>query len=139
MPPNDPDNLSAIVRQLIQGPVDSFEKLEVLVALQGAGGTLTFAQLAAQSRLTPEQVEPATAGLTAAGLLEQVAPDAWRIPAARRGAIDEFAAAWTNARASVLRAMTDRALDRIRTSAARAFADAFRLRRRDKDGEDDDG
>lgn len=140
MPPSDPGRLSDLVRQLLLGPVDSFEKLEVLLALHGAAGApLSLGEIAARARLTVEQVEQATAGLDAAGLIERTVPEAWRIGGDSAIAVGDLAAAWTTCRAMVLKAMTERALGRIRASAARVFADAFRLRRRDKDGGDDDG
>ena len=140
MSSSDPDGISNRVRELLLGPVDSFEKLEVLVALHGAAGVpMSLAMLSAQAHLTAEQSEAAAVGLEADGLVHQTARDVWclRVDAAER--IGELAAAWNTRRAEVLKAMTDRALGRIRSSAARAFADAFRLRRRKPDGGGDDG
>jgi hypothetical protein len=140
VPPDDPEKLPDRVRQLLLGPVDSFEKLEVLLALHGAaGGPLNRGELAARARLTIEQVELATAGLATSGIIERAAPDAWRVGGDSAAAVGDLATAWTTSRSVVLKTMTDRALGRIRTSAARVFADAFRLRRRDKDPGDDDG
>jgi hypothetical protein len=139
VPPDDRDKLPDPVRDLLLGPVDSFEKLELVVALHGAGSPLTLGALAARACLAVEQVDTAAAGLTAAGLLERTAPDTWRIVAAFLPLVGDLAAVWNTRRPVVLKVMTDRALGRIRASAARVFADAFRLRRRDREGGDDDG
>jgi hypothetical protein len=129
VPPNEPDKPSDRVRQLLLGPVDSFEKLEVLLALHSAAG----------GPLRLGEVDLATVGLTAAGLIERTAPDAWCIRSESTAGVGELAGAWATCRPAVLKIMTDRALARIRTATARRFADAFRLRRRDQDDGDDDG
>jgi hypothetical protein len=141
VPPNEVGTLSDRVRQLLLGPVDSFEKLEVLLALQGAKGAgLTLPELAARAHLAAEQVELATVGLAEVGLIERAGSDTWRVRGDATAAVGELAAAWTASRPAVLTTMTNRALARIRTAAARRFAEAFRLRRREKDdGDDDDG
>jgi hypothetical protein len=140
MPPNEPDKPSELVRQLLLGAVDSFEKLEVLLAFHGAtGAPLSLGEVAARAHLAAEQVDLATAGLAAAGLIERTAPDTWRVRGESASVIGELAVAWVTCRPAVLKIMTDRALARIRTAAARRFADAFRLRRRKEDDGDDDG
>ena len=140
MPPNEAEELSDRVRQLLLGPVDSFEKLEVLLTLHGAAGApLTFAEVAARAHLAAEQVDLATVGLMAAGLIERTAQDTWRVRGESASVIGDLTVAWATCRPAVLKIMTDRALARIRTAAARRFADAFRLRRRKEDDGDDDG
>jgi hypothetical protein len=120
--------------------VDSFEKLEVLLALHGAAGTpLPLTALAARAHVTPEQADAAAAGLEVNGLIERTAANTWRVRVDASERIAELAAAWNTRRVDVLRMITDSALGRIRSSAARAFADAFRLRRRKPHGGEGDG
>jgi hypothetical protein len=140
VPPNDRD-LPDHVRDLLLGPVDSFEKLEVLLALHGAAGAapLTLAALAARARLAEDTADAAADGLAGAGVVERPSRDTWRIAAAFVPSVDDLAVAWSNSRPLVLKMMTDRALGRIRTSAARVFADAFRLRKGGRDDGNDDG
>lgn len=140
MPPNHRD-LPDPVRDLLLGPVDSFEKLEVLLAFHGVAGAapLTLEALAARTRLAEDKAHAAADGLAVAGVVERVSRDAWRIAAGFVPSVDDLAVAWSNNRTIVLKVMTDRALGRIRTSAARVFADAFRLRKGARDGGNDDG
>ncbi len=139
MPPDDPSALSDRVRRLLLGAVDSFEKLEVLIALH-SGGSAPLAPDALESLVgTPMNVlGPALDELVADGLVERRADGASQIsPACDRAALNELADAWLNARVAVLEVMTARAVGRIRASAARAFADAFKIgRRKDRGGED---
>jgi hypothetical protein len=133
--PDDPGDLPEGARRLLLGPVDSFEKLEVLLALrEAAGASLTLAALAARAFTRIEQTEQAIVELAAAGLVEELADGTWRAGPAEAAALDELATAWTARRPAVLKAMTGRAVGRIRASAARAFAEAFRLRGRKDDG-----
>jgi hypothetical protein len=136
--PPPPEKLSDRVHALLWGPVDSFEKLEVVLALHGAqGASLTLEMLVVRAPLTREQVERAVAELVTARVVERTATDAWRVNDGAAAAIEELARAWDAARPTVLKAMTDRALGNIRASAARAFADAFRWRKRGENGDDD--
>ncbi len=138
MPPNEPDKLSDLVRQLLLGAVDSFEKLEVLLALHSTtGAPLALGEIAARAHLAVEQAELATVGLAAAGIIERAGPTAWHVHRESAVAVEELAGAWATCRPAVLKVMTDRSLASIRTAAARRFADAFRLRK--KDERDDDG
>lgn len=140
MASSDPGKPSDRVRELLLGPVDSFEKLEVLLALHGAaGGPMSLATLAARAHVAIEHADAAATGLESDGLIERTAPNVWRARTDASERIGELAVAWDTCRPDVLMLMTDRALGRIRSSAARAFADAFRLRRRKPDDGEDDG
>jgi hypothetical protein len=133
--PDDPGDLPEGARRLLLGPVDSFEKLEVLLALrEAAGSSLTLAALAARAFAQVDQTEQAVVELAAAGLVERLPDGTWRTGRTEAAALDELATAWTTCRPAVLKAMTGRAVGRIRASAARTFAEAFRLRGRKDDG-----
>jgi DNA-binding transcriptional ArsR family regulator len=131
--PDDPASLPDGARRLLLGPVDSFEKLEVLLILhETAGSAMPIEALAARVGVAAGQAERAAAELAASGLLERRPDGTWRIAAsADAQALAELATAWATCRAAVLKTLTGRAVGRIRASAARVFADAFRLRKRD--------
>jgi hypothetical protein len=136
--PDDPIDLPDGARRLLLGPVDSFEKLEVLLALhESAGAALTRDALAARAGVPAEQLEQLTSELVAAGLVQRLADSTYRIGTGDAAGVRELAAAWATSRPAVLKAMTGRAVGRIRASAARTFAEAFRLRQRKDDGESD--
>ena len=134
MSPDDTRELSERVRGLLLGPIDSFEKLEIVIALHARGDppwTLEAPPLTSLRRALDE--------LLAAGIVAQQADGALRIaPGCDHAALDELAAAWSTERAAVLALISERALQRIRASAARAFADAFALRRGGKSDDGDD-
>lgn len=139
VPADPPRDLPKGAHRLLLGPVDSFEKLEVLLALHAAAGaSQTVDAVVARTGVAAVEVESAARELAAADLVEQRPDGTWgvRVVARQTGAVDELAAAWATERPAILKVMTQRALERVRASAARAFADAFRLRR-DDDGEDD--
>lgn len=139
MAPDDPTNLPGGARRLLLGPVDSFEKLEVLLALQEAAGSpLATGALATRAGVPSDRLPLALDELTAAGLVERLSDGMWRIASsADAEALAELAGAWATARPAVLKTLTNRAVARVRASAARVFADAFRLRPRRDEGEDD--
>jgi hypothetical protein len=122
----DPD-----VRTLLIEKIDSFEKLEVL-ALLCAERTLAFTQrtAAARLRLTEPLVQTALLDLCAAGILDKQG-DEYRYQPRSEGvsrSAEGLCNAYNEDRVAVLNVLTHAALDRIRGSAANAFADAFRLR-----------
>lgn len=142
MSSDDPNNLlSDRVRRLLHGPIGSFEKLEVVIALHARGSEPVPPDELESLVGTPMHVlGPALDELVADGLVERRADGAARIsPASDHGALDELADAWSNARVAVLGVMTAQAVERIRASAARAFADAFKIDGRRKDRGGDDG
>jgi predicted transcriptional regulator len=141
MPPEHPLELPDRVRRLLLGPLDSFEKLEIVIALHARGDKpLTLDALESRVGAPASVLTMALDELIAAGIVERRAGSASVIsPGCDRTALDELAASWSTSRTSVLEVMTARAVERIRASAARAFADAFALRRGHKsnDGDDD--
>jgi hypothetical protein len=79
-------------------------------------------------------LERALTELVAAGIAE-ARSNTWRLAeGGDAAAIAELVAAWSADRAAVLSVMTERSLERIRASAARRFADAFKFRHRDGSG-----
>jgi DNA-binding IclR family transcriptional regulator len=137
---SQPEELSERLRSLLLGPVDSFEKLEIVIALRASGSSgCTLAELETRTGAPVTVLARALDELTAAGLTERRG-DTWSLaPGADAEAIDELVAAWSSRRVSVLAFLTQRSLERIRASAASTFADAFRFRdRKDPDRGDGD-
>jgi len=117
--------------------VGDYEELEVLLRLVRAPERAwTEAELAAE---TTAEVGRAMERLVAAGLAEFLDDDT-RIVRYRpaSGELDRkvrlLAGVYAENPLSVIRFMTTTSIERLRTSAARAFADAFLLRRPKKDG-----
>jgi hypothetical protein len=122
----DPD-----VRKLLIEKIDSFEKLEVL-ALLCAERTLAFTQRTASARLRLSEslVQTALLDLCAAGILDKQGEE-YRYQPLTNGLskqVEGLCTAYNEDRIAVLNVLTKGALERIRGSAANAFADAFRLR-----------
>jgi hypothetical protein len=136
MSPEDPRALPERVRDLLLGPIDSFEKLEIVIALHARRDPPWALEAPPLTSLRYALEE-----LIAAGIVARQADGALRIaPGCDRTAFDELAEAWSTRRAAVLALMSERTLERIRASLAREFADAFILRRgRSSDDGDDHG
>ncbi len=129
---------SPAVRRLLESPLDSFEKLEIVVALhRTAARTSSNAELASAIALPLEIVSRAVDELVRAGFVEN-AGGLTRLTAspADRAAVGELVELYDEDRILVVRALSQIAMDKIRGMAARTFADAFKLR---KKREDDDG
>jgi predicted ArsR family transcriptional regulator len=116
--------------------VESFEQLEILVLLlRDRARAWTDAETAAELRLDPSSARASLEelerhGLAARGEQAQARP-AWCFRA-RDPALDALATrlarAYAEQRVAVVELMAACAVERIRTSALRTFAEAFRLR-----------
>lgn len=128
---------SAAVRRLLDGTLDSFEKLELALALHRAPArTLSVPELSKQLQLPRDIVERGVDELCRVGVVH-VAGGLARlaIPADDPTALEELAALYDEDRLLVVRTLTDIAMNKIRGMAARTFADAFQLRRKKEDGD----
>jgi hypothetical protein len=137
---SQPDELPEALERLLLGPIDSFEKLEIAIALRASNiSRWTLDQVAERTGAPTSVLARALEELAAAGIVE-LGGDAWSLASGCDvGAIDELVTAWSSRRAAVLAVMTQRSLERIRASAASTFADAFTFRRRgntDRGGDD---
>lgn len=133
-PMDEPPEIPAEVRELLDGPVDTVEKIEVLfLAWREPTTVWTVAATAARLRLPADAVATALAELDHGRLLVGDGPGYRYAPAAEpvRAAVTALCTMYDADRLLMLREMTALAMDRIRSSAARAFSDAFRIRRRD--------
>jgi hypothetical protein len=133
MPMSDEPEIPADVRQLLAGKVDSVEKVEVMfLTWREPSTTWTVVTAAERLRLPVDSVGTALDELTADGLLK-VEGLGYRYGAAgaEHTAVSTLGKIYEGDRLLVLREMTSLAMERIRSSAARAFSDAFRFRRRE--------
>jgi DNA-binding GntR family transcriptional regulator len=119
---------------LLATRVDSFEKLELIVALHAAPrSTLSIDALARQLRLPREVVREAAVALRAATLVELTSDgEVQLLPVTNRDheAVAELVRVYKEDRIAVVTEMGEIALDRIRNLASRAFSDAFDTRRK---------
>lgn len=134
---DEPPEITAEVRQLLDGLVDSVEKIEVLfLAWREPDVLWTVATAAARLRLPADAVGGALAELDSGKLLRRDDQGYRYAPSseADRAAVTALCTLYDADRLLVLREITAIAMDRIRSSAARAFSDAFRFRKRDGGG-----
>ena len=132
------------VRRLIADHVDSLEKLELLALLAERPREVWTLEAAAAAICLPVvQLRRAMDELRAAGLVRtspgksiriELAPATPQLASACGALCDAYAAD----RIAILKLTNAIALDRVRESAASAFARAFQIRRRREAGEDDD-
>jgi hypothetical protein len=141
VPDHDPTKLPDGVRRLLLGPIDSYEKLDLILALRQADAAAQrLDSLETRSGAPATVLTRALDELVAAGVVVQRASEWMFAPGCDRPAIDLLAEAWSSNRMAVLNVMTQRSIERIRASAASTFADAFTFRRRsEKQRGDDDG
>jgi hypothetical protein len=135
-PPELPPEVPPEVHQLLAGPIDSFEKLEILrLACQRPDDVWTAGRLADVVRVPSESVDVAFAELIADQFFVACV-DGYRLAPQRPGETSVVATLcrlYENERLLIVRLMTSLAMGRIRNSAARAFSDAFRFRLRGSD------
>lgn len=113
------------VVQLLQTRVDSFEKLDVVLALRDRPGTtMTMDELQQALRLSREILRELVTELSAAKVVEHTARGAVKLSAVDAvdiGAIDALASAWNRDRALVARTLAELSVARIRDMAERAL------------------
>ena len=132
------ENAERLVLSFAIAALDSFEKLEVVLAIERTGAAMTPEQVVAATGLTLGDVREALEGLvdsralraTAGGhVLDDTGPWAEHLR--------ELATLHKSDRMRVVTLMSNAALERMRDRASRAFSDAFLLR--GKKGGDSDG
>jgi hypothetical protein len=129
------------VRTLLVTKVDSYEKLEIMRMLRGAGKTMSRSELedACQLsfQLSLDAVDDALVSLQRSKLIEHdPVSHGFRIGAASADrCLTTLMQAYDEDRAAVLAVLSSAVMQRLRNMAAQAFADAFMIRRkRDDDG-----
>ena len=134
------ENLPDGVIALLNSRIDSFEKLEVVVALHRAPGSrLRVDELCKALTLPRETIKQVTIELRTGMLCELTSDDEVRlVPLTEheRATVAELVKLYTEDRFAVVRALGQLAVERIRSLASRTFATAFIIRR-DKKKPDD--
>lgn len=128
------------VTELLTNRVDSFEKLEVIVALHAAPRmTMTVDQLAQQLKLSRDTIRETMMALRGDSLVELTSTgEVQLLPPSNRDhtAVTDLVSLYNEDRLMIVRIMGEIALERIRTMTSRAFADAFIIRKKPRKDDD---
>ncbi|MEO8699366.1 MAG: hypothetical protein ABI867_04955 [Kofleriaceae bacterium] len=135
----------AKVRKFAERHLDSFEKMQIALALFRGAGPQTVAALSRLCELEVDEVRKHAEALERSGLLTLDSAETGRMggageilqltPKGEEGAaLNDLAQLYDDDPLLVYKLLTNIAMQRIRGMAARTFADAFKLRR----GKDDD-
>ncbi|HEU0036999.1 MAG TPA: hypothetical protein VFQ53_40590 [Kofleriaceae bacterium] len=117
------------VRELFERQIDSFEKLELVIALYGATRPLTIEAAGKAALLDPDTARRALEELEDSGLVAIDDANVVRlVPKDANGrALADLAQLYEEDRVLVVKTLSQVAMDKIRGMAARTFADAFQL------------
>lgn len=127
------------IREFVARYVETVEELETLAALAALTGGegqawVDVASLAAQTKLEPSSFG-ATLGALASRHAIELADDGRRTRLALdAGLLADLLSQYRSNPVAVLKLLNALAIQRLRSGATRAFADAFLLRRKDSDG-----
>jgi len=128
------------LRVFLRDHVSSFEELEALLFFMRAPRRpWTTAEVAAAIKLQDNLVQSAVEALAQADGILQPASQAgqplgyrYSPPVALQGVLAKLERAYDEQRLRIVQIMSSNAMERVRSSAARRLADAFRLERRNK-------
>lgn len=131
---DDVTSVPAGVRELLASRIDSFEKLEVVVALHGAPNrTMSVEELCRVLKIPRDAIREATMELRALALIELTSRgEVQLLPPTNRDqqVVTELVKLYDDDRFAIVKALGEIAVERIRGMASRAFADAFVLRKK---------
>jgi len=120
---------------LLSERIGNFDQLQLLLLLIGAPGHyLEQEALVQAAQMPPDTAAKALAALAHAKLVEAVDSRGWRYAPADEtvaAAAQQLAAAYRNNPVPIIRLLTARSIERVRTAALRTFADAFVLGKKD--------
>lgn len=135
----DNGGIDEAIRSFLQEHIRSYEDLEALLLLRARSSTWEASAVAEALNLSEEVARETLEHLRRRGLSsapEHARPRRYGYQPATAGlaqAVDMLAQAYEERRVAVMRLMSENAIARMRTSASRAFADAFVLGRRKGD------
>lgn len=129
--------LTAAAQEVLRERIESFEELEILLLLRAERSRAwSVDEVAEWLRVTAGFAEPLVEKLRARDLIALRESEGARryVYGARAPELDaavaEIACAYETNRHEILRLMSANAIERVRTSAMRAFADAFLVGRK---------
>jgi hypothetical protein len=115
---------------LLDRKLDTFEKLELVLVLRAAGKPLTMSELALQLQVGRDVLRRVAEEVAATGVVELMDDDAVRFNAGTwEGEIAEAANLYATEPTTLIKVLSRISMERIRSLAARTFADAFRIRK----------
>jgi hypothetical protein len=133
--------LSQEAQAFLRDHVQSYEELEVLLLCARHPETgWTVDEITERLNLPSASLEEALENLHARRILDRRDEEGRRVfryspaSAAEGRTIESLAQAYEGDRLEIMRLMNANAVERVRNSAIRAFADAFLLRKNEKDG-----
>jgi hypothetical protein len=117
---------------LLRTHLDSFEKLEVVRALRGTGQAMSRDDLGRECRFTSDTIDEVVASLARMNVVEtDGARGAVHLGSmSLEPAFQSLMTIYEHDRLVVMSALSSIAMERIRNMAAKAFADAFVLRKK---------
>ena len=133
------DDLPADVRALLHDHIESYEQLETLLLLRREPhGQWSGRAVAERLRVRQELIHTGLAGLETSGLLQSdggASPRFAYRPATPRleAAVDLLEREYVQRPILIIQLMSANAIERLRTAALHTFADAFVLKKKDKD------
>lgn len=126
------------VRELLTHRIDSFEKLDIILALCKLDRrSSSIDHLATSLGLTPETVRDAAREMRSVSLIAVSSSGELQLlpPSSRdHAAVEELARIYEDDSFTVIKAMGEIAMGRIRNMAAGIFADAFLIRKKPPKG-----
>lgn len=123
------------VRTLLETQLDSFEKLEIMELLHATGRGMSRDEIEVACELRSEVVLETLVELEQLRLVERSSSGQIHISGGMRPGLATLLQLYRADRVGVLSTLSSIAMQRIRSMAARTFADAFVFRRkRDNDG-----
>lgn len=122
---------SPALRELLATQVTSYEHLELVLALRDHPDGRSLVELARELQITLDVLHRVGAELVEQGMVELLPGASLRLTFShvRQQLLAEAAALYAQDRTYLLRVQTSIAIERIRSHAARTFAEAFRIRK----------
>lgn len=118
------------VRTLLETQLDSFEKLEIVQVLHSAGRAMSQGEIEAVCGFRSDVVRETLVELEQLRLVERDGAGLIRPSGGRCSRLAALLQLYSENRVGVLSTLSSIAMQRIRSMAARTFADAFVFRRK---------
>lgn len=130
-----PPVASPALRKLLETKLDTFEKLELVLVLRAAGAPMALVDAARELQVGPDVLRRVALEVQRGRLVEVRADDHLRLTASAADleALAQGAELFARDRGAMFELMSAVAMNRLRSMAARTFADAFRIRKKEDD------